>query len=86
MMGVGRTVTTLRAQRLSNEIGMADNFLSKALIAGIIFLAPLSAQATPLGEHTTCAWPACVSQADILKEQVPTLVSQAEKGEEIYIA
>jgi hypothetical protein len=39
--------------------------------------------AVPLGEHTTCAYPSCQSQADILKNDAPQLVSEAER--QIYV-
>jgi hypothetical protein len=58
----------------------AGKFLAKALISGIMIGTPLEANAVPLGTHTTCAWPTCTSQLDILKDSAPALVSQVERG------
>lgn len=46
--------------------------------ASLSFVHPGPAAATPLGEHTNCAYPACTSQIEILEANNVNLVSQAE--------
>lgn len=60
--------------------------IRKMVTAGLVgaslsvgFGPALESQATPLGEHTTCSYPACTSKEEILKANAPGLVSQAEK-------
>lgn len=50
----------------------------KTLLASLVVLLPLSVSATPLGEHTVCSYPACTSQAEILLNTAPNLVSKEE--------
>ena len=53
-----------------------------AVVAGCIAAAsvlPPSANAVPLGAHTTCAYPACTTQEEILKANAPGLMSAEEK-------
>ena len=43
-------------------------------------LVPMPSMAVGLGEHTTCAYPACTTQEEILKANAPGLVGDAERN------
>ena len=51
--------------------------LMTAMVA--VSLLPSPSMAVGLGEHTTCAYPACTTQEEILKANAPGLVSTAER-------
>ena len=54
------------------------------LLAGYLIgatILPSTVEAVPLGAHTTCAYPACTTQEEILKSNAPGLMSAKEKSD-----
>ena len=72
--------STVSMKAVARSDPAVGKVLAKALIAGMMIGIPFEANAVPLGTHTTCAWPTCTSQLDILKDSAPALVSQVERG------
>ena len=74
------TITCLRLSPLKFNQKSSTNFIKKSLATStaILTIAVPNAFAVPLGQHSTCAYPACTSQLEILEDNAPNLVSQAE--------
>lgn len=75
---------SIKCLRLSpfkfNQKSSSTNLIKKSLTTSvaIISIAVPNAFAVPLGQHSSCAYPACTSQLEILEDNAPNLVSQAE--------
>jgi hypothetical protein len=59
-------------RQMTTKKTLASLMIATSLIPSVVL-------ATPLGEHTTCSYPACTSKEEILKANAPGLVSQQEK-------
>ena len=50
------------------------------MLSGLVAVSmPMPTMAVGLGEHTTCAYPACTTQEEILKANAPGLAGEAER-------
>ena len=62
------------------QVSWSSESIAKALLISSLLLPGVpAAQAVPLGEHTTCAYPACTTQEEILKANAPQLMSAEER-------
>lgn len=84
---VGALILLLFSHLLFGEAWKLPNLQRRALAAALSIpllstsIMPTISRATPLGDHTICAYPACTSQKDILLNSAPSLASKADKAD-----
>jgi hypothetical protein len=75
-----RSASRFQERQMSwNSESMKKAGAKALLISSLLLPGVPAAQAVPLGEHTTCAYPACTTQEEILKANAPQLMSAEER-------
>jgi hypothetical protein len=75
---------TLRQRVASMRTKIVVPFIAASLTLNSLE-APEKALAVELGSHTTCAYPACTSQAEILQANAPGLIPKEVKDEQVQL-